>query len=57
VTDLRDALVSELGKAFEASGHPYSYYNIQTAADTALAVITAWEAKAPAKPKSKKPSA
>jgi len=39
MTDLRDALVDALGKAFEESGHPYSFYNIQTAADTAITVV------------------
>jgi len=60
MTDLRDALVDALGKAFEESGHPYSFYNIQTAADTAITVVEAWTAKelakAPAKT-TKKPRA
>jgi len=57
MTDLRDALVSELGKTFEASGHPYTHYTIQTAADAAMKVIEAWTADEPKPTKTKKHSA
>lgn len=53
MTDLRDAYVAEMAKAFEESGHNYSHYIIQIAADAALKVTKAWEAKAPAKSKAK----
>jgi hypothetical protein len=52
--NLRDELVIELGKAFEASGHPYSYYTVQTAADTAMSMFERWSAKEPVKTKTGK---
>jgi hypothetical protein len=52
MTDLRDALKTAIGAAFEASGHNYSVYLIDIAADTAIEITGRWEAKEPdAKPK------
>jgi hypothetical protein len=56
--DIRDAYVAQMAKDFEESGHNYSHYIIQIAADAAVKVTMAWTANEP-KPKrnAKKPSA
>jgi hypothetical protein len=45
--DIRDAYVAQMGKDFEESGHNYSHYIIQIAADAAVKVTMAWTANEP----------
>jgi hypothetical protein len=47
--DIHDALVKQIGAAFEASGHRYDTYLIGIAADETVKVIEAWTAKEPTK--------